>query len=35
MVAKADGIHECFDLQEVRDEHGNAQLEVQERLTHQ
>jgi hypothetical protein len=34
MVAKADGIHERFDVQEVRDENGNAQLEVQERLTH-
>jgi hypothetical protein len=34
VVAKADGIHEHFDGQEVRDEHGNAQLEVQERLTH-
>jgi hypothetical protein len=34
MVAKADGLHERFDLQEVRDENGNAQLEVQEHLTH-
>jgi chaperonin GroEL (HSP60 family) len=34
VVVKADGIHELFDVQEVRDDHGNAQLEVQEHLTH-
>jgi hypothetical protein len=34
VVVKADGIHERFDVQEVRDDHGNAQLEVQEHLTH-
>jgi hypothetical protein len=34
VVGKADGIHERFDVQEVRDEHGNAQLEVQEHLMH-
>jgi hypothetical protein len=34
VVVKADGIHERFDGQAVRDEHGNAQLEVQEHLTH-
>jgi hypothetical protein len=32
VVVKADGIHELFDVQEVRDDHGNAQLEVQEKL---
>jgi hypothetical protein len=34
VVVKADGIHELFDVQEVRDENGNAQIEVQEHLTH-
>ena len=34
VVVKADGLHELFDVHEVRDEHGNAQLEVQEQLTH-
>jgi hypothetical protein len=33
VVVKADGLHERFDVQEVRDDHGNAQLEVQETLT--
>jgi hypothetical protein len=28
VVAKTDSIHERFDVQEVRDENGNAQLEV-------
>jgi hypothetical protein len=32
VVVKADGLHELFDVQEVRDDHGNAQLEVQETL---
>lgn len=26
VVVKAAGLHELFDVQEVRDEHGNAQL---------
>jgi hypothetical protein len=34
VVVKTDGIPELFDVQEVRDEHGNAQIEVQEHLTH-
>jgi hypothetical protein len=34
VVVKADGIHERFDVNEVHDDHGNAQLEVQEHLTH-
>jgi hypothetical protein len=34
VVVTADGLHELFDVQEVRDENGNAQLEVQEHLTH-
>ena len=34
LVVKADGLHELFDVQEVRDDHGNAQLAVQEHLTH-
>jgi hypothetical protein len=34
VVVKADGLHERSDIQEVHDEHGNAQLEVQEHLTH-
>jgi hypothetical protein len=34
VVVKADGLHELFDVYEVRDEHGNAQIEVQEQLTH-
>lgn len=34
VVVKTDGIHELFDIQEVRNDHGNAQLEVQEHLTH-
>ena len=34
VVVKADGIQELFDVRAVRDEHGNAQLEVQEHLTH-
>jgi hypothetical protein len=34
LVVKADGLHELFDVQEIRDDHGNAQLEVQEHLTH-
>jgi hypothetical protein len=34
VVVKADGLHELFDVQEVRDKHGSAQLEVQEQLTH-
>jgi hypothetical protein len=32
VVVKADGLHELFDVQEVRDDHGNAHLEVQETL---
>ena len=32
VVIKADGLHERFDVQEVRDDHGNAQLEVQDTL---
>jgi hypothetical protein len=31
VVVKADGIHELFDVQEVHNDHGNAQLEVQEK----
>jgi hypothetical protein len=34
VVVKADGLQERFDVHEVRDEHGNAQLEVHEQLTH-
>ena len=34
VVVKTDGIPELFDVQEVRNEHGNAQLAVQEHLTH-
>jgi hypothetical protein len=34
MVVKADGLQELFDVQEVHDEHGNAQFEVQEHPTH-
>jgi hypothetical protein len=34
VVLKVDGIQERFDVQAVRDEHGNARLEVQEHLTH-
>ena len=34
VVVKADGLQERFDVEEVRDEHGNASLEVQEHLTH-
>jgi hypothetical protein len=34
VVVKADGIRELFNVQEVRNEHGNAQLDVQEHLTH-
>jgi hypothetical protein len=34
VVVKADGIQELFDVQAVREEHGNAQLEVREHLTH-
>jgi hypothetical protein len=34
VVVKADGLHERLDVHEVRDEHGNTQLEVQEPLTH-
>ena len=34
VVVKADGIPERFDVQEVRNEHGNTQLEVHEHLTH-
>jgi hypothetical protein len=32
VVVKADGLHERFDVQEVRDDHGNAPIEVQETL---
>ena len=34
VVVKADGIHELFDVHEVRDDHGNAQIEVHEQLMH-
>jgi hypothetical protein len=34
VVLKADGIRELFDVHEVHDENGNAQLEVQEHVTH-
>jgi hypothetical protein len=34
VVVKADGLQEVFDVHEVRDDHGNAQIEVQEHLTH-
>jgi hypothetical protein len=34
VVVKVDGIHERFDVQKVRDENGNPQLEVHGHLTH-
>ena len=33
VVVKADGIRELFNVREVRNEHGNAQRDVQELLT--
>ena len=34
VVVNASGLHELCDVQEVRDQHGNAQLAGQEQLTH-
>lgn len=34
VVVTADGLPEHFDIQEVCEEHGNAQLKVQEHPMH-
>ena len=34
VIVNAGGHHELCDVQEVRDQHGNAQLAGQEQLTH-
>jgi hypothetical protein len=32
VVLKGDGTSELFDVQEVRNDHGNAQIEVHEQM---